>query len=135
MLLNSKLKCLYFAKSGQLIVPGNNVFTGQDAEDVKSSPDVVEKVKLDIFIIKDVDEIEEKIGDEVLSNEEKSAKVVAAYPEPTALSTVKELLDLRVLLSIKKIEVRQSVLKAVNEKIEEITKKPKGELGNDGDNF
>lgn len=125
MLLNSKLACIFISKSGRKIMPGNNIVPDEEGETLIKSPEIAEKIAINLFAIGEDVKAPETFGDEKLKSEDKAARVIANHPEEKTLEIIEELLDIHVLRALLKVEKRQNVLLKINEKIELLTKEDK----------
>jgi hypothetical protein len=116
-------------------MPGNNVVPDEEGEKLVKSPEIAEKIEIGLFTVEKGISAPETFGDENKPPEVKAAEVISGHPEDVALGIVGDLLDMKVLRALLKIEPRQEVLYKINSKIEEINSKEDKKDGKDEESF
>ena len=144
MVIKSELACIYMAKNGRSIMPGNNIIPDAEAKLILSTPHargLVKAGKLSVNSIEKATEEKQKKSNATSAEktgtkapartdaiEKAVAELIEDYDAPNACIIVEETLDLVLLNAMKAEEKRSGVLKAIDRQIKFVNAEPEDEI-------
>ncbi len=140
MIINSALACVYFAKNGRMITPGNNIIPDAEAKAILETPHAIGLLKAKKLSVVHVDkETAEKQakskgtkaskeGTSSLSRQEAIdlavKELMEDYDVENACIIVDQTLDMQLLKAMKDGETRTGVLNKIDKQIKFVTAEP-----------
>lgn len=128
MIVTSKMNHVYISQTGVFIYPGVNTFDSVTAEKLEKSKDFLDHVNANVIEVKKVN-LDEKVV-KIESNDTsamKSAKAILAMDATEAISAIKGMINIEVLVQVTKLDKRTPVVSAAEKVIKEITSQKKDE--------
>ena len=143
MVIHSSLACIYFAKNGRRITPGNNIIPDVEAKTILATKHAVGLLKAGKLKVAGVEKsTPEKIAaakatkanEKVLTPSRKKAidqavtELIEDYDVENACIIVEETIDLQLLNAMKAGESRSGVIKAIDKQIKFVNAEPEDEV-------